>query len=114
MAWCILAAALFAVVALAWAIRRNRSQDDNTRSALLSRLLDMRLSGVMQVMGIDPHGYLRQATVPDVKRQLRACRSCPHQRRCTADLSRAADEGRFGYCPSYSSLADMRDALTAS
>ncbi len=114
MAWCILAALLFTAVALAWAIRRSLNQGEGARSALLRRLLDVRLSGVMQVMGIDPHGYLSQATILDVKRQLRACRGCPHHRRCAADLGRAADEERFGYCPSYSSLADVRDTLAAT
>ena len=114
MAWCILAALTFAAAIFAWAIRQTLRQSESARSVLLRRLLDVRLSGVMQVMGIDPHGYLSQAAMPDVKRQLRACRGCPHQRRCAADLSRAADEERFDYCPSYSSLADVRDALAAT
>ncbi len=114
MAWCILAALTFAAVIFAWAIHRTLKQGESARSALLRRLLDVRLSGVMQVMGIDPHGYLSHATILDVKRQLRTCRGCPHHRRCAADLSRAADEQRFGYCPSYSSLADVRNTLAAT
>ncbi len=114
MVWCILAALASAAVIFAWAIHRTLKQGESARSALLKRLLDVRLSGVMQVMGIDPHGYLSHATMLDVKRQLRACRGCPHHRRCAADLSRAADEQRFGYCPSYSSLADVRNTLAAT
>ena len=65
----------------------------------------------MQVMGIDPRGYLSYATVIEVERQLRACQVCRHQRRCTQDLSTAADEDRFDYCPVYATLTTARKAL---
>ncbi len=113
-AWGILAALVLTALALTWAVRRNLHQTEKTRAALLKRLLDMRLSGLMQVMGIDPRGYLSQVTVMDVERQLRACGGCPHQHRCAGDLSRAADETRFTYCPVYTTLATTRDLLTAA
>ena len=113
-AWGILAALVLTALMLTWAIRRNLHQGENTRANLHKRLLDVRLSGLMQVMGIDPRGYLSQVTVVDVERQLRACGGCPHQRRCAGDLSRAADETRFTYCPVYTSLSTTRDLLTAA
>ena len=114
LAWGIVAALLGTGVALTWAIRRNLTQGERTRLSLLQRLLDVRLSGVMQVMGIDPRGYLNHATIVEVERQLRACQSCPHQHRCTDDLSIAASEDHFGYCPVYGSLTSVREELAAT
>ena len=68
----------------------------------------------MQVMGIDPRGYLSHTAVVDVERQLRACQGCAHQRRCTGDLSTAADENRFAYCPAYVSLTTARETLAGT
>ena len=110
-AWGIVAVLLVTALSLVWGIRRNLSEGERTRSALLKRLLDSRLSGLMQVMGINPRGYLSHALVVDVERQLRVCQVCPHQRQCTEDLSTAADEGHFAYCPVYPALMDAREAL---
>ncbi len=113
-AWGIIAAVLGTAAALTWAIRRNLSRGERTRLSLLQRLLHVRLSGVMQVMGIDPRGYLSHATVVEVERQLRVCQNCAHQHRCTGDLSIAASEDYFGYCPVYASLTSVREALAAT
>ena len=110
----IVAALLFTALALNWAICRHLNRGERSRSALLKRLLDVRLSGLMQVMGIDPRGYLRNVRLVDMERQLRACRGCPHQHRCTGDLSRAANEDRFSYCPVYTRLRTTRETLTAA
>ena len=114
LAWGIVAALLGTGVALTWAIRRNLNQGETTRLGLLKRLLDVRLSGVMQVMGIDPRGYLSHAPVVEVERQLRACQSCSHQHQCTGDLSIAASEDQFAYCPVYASLTSVREQLAAT
>ncbi len=97
-----------------WSVVKPEKEVGDGRGKLVKNLLDLRLSGVMQAMGITPRAYLLNVTAQDIRHQLQACESCEARHRCTSDLSNASREEAFAYCPNYNRLIQLRNNYTGA
>ncbi len=99
---------VISIVILAWSAVKSTHRTTNTHLILAKYLLHLRLSGVMQAMGITPKSYLLRVKDKEILRQMRTCEICGARPRCSSDLGRAAQGETFTYCPSYRQLSHLR------
>jgi hypothetical protein len=76
---------------LSWAIYRNMSNGLRYRDSLVERLSKLRMSGLMEKMGVDSDRYLHALPVTQLEQHMKKCVSCPKQSHCDERLAACGD-----------------------
>ncbi len=84
----ILAAALaFYVLMLAFRIHNNVATGLAYRESLLSRLSELRLNNMINVLGIDRERYAYQQSILDIDKQMKQCAHCDNTQSCDEHIA---------------------------
>jgi hypothetical protein len=103
----VLAAALLALaVGLPFAVLRNMGRGEAYRRDLAAQVSRLRLSKMLDHLGLERERYLHRQRVADIHTHMRRCEACEATDTCDRTI---AEPGRkdadLGFCPNASSLS---------